>query len=102
MNQAEEAKLAKEFFDTCLNTLTKKAHDYAQDTDCFSNFKKIASICEVPTLKVFLFFIIVKVARLIELEKKGKTEVGESMHDSLLDISNYACLADLFIESARS
>jgi len=98
MNQSQETKLAKDFFDDCLQTLTKKAHDYAQDTDCFSNFKKIASICEVPTLKVFLFFITVKIARLIELEKKGKSEVGESMRDSLLDIANYSCLANLYNE----
>ena len=90
--------MGKRFYNTCLATLTKKAHDYAQDDDCFSNFKKIASICEVPTLKVFLFFITVKIARLIELEKKGATKVGESMEDSLMDIANYACLADTFLK----
>jgi len=98
MNQKQEAKLAKEFFDNCLGTLTKKAHDYAQDADCFSNFKKIAEFVEVPVEKVFLIFDLVKSARLLELLKKGKTKVGESMNDSLEDKTNYNCLLALYLK----
>jgi len=98
MNQKEEFKKAKEFFDNCYKTLIGKAHDYAQADACFSNFKKIATVIEVPVEKVFLMFMTVKIARLIELQKKQITKVGESMADSLLDIANYACLASLYLK----
>ena len=97
MNQQDEVRLAKEFFDDCLSTLVKKAHDYAQDDDCFSNFKKIAETVKVPVEKVFLMFIVVKIARIVELIKKGDTKVGESIEDSLSDLANYACLMGVYL-----
>jgi len=97
MNQTQEIELAKQFYDKCFDILKKKAHDYAQEDDCFSNFKKIASICEVPTSKVFIMFMTVKIARLVELTKKGESQTGESMQDSCLDIANYGCLMSLYL-----
>jgi hypothetical protein len=97
MNQQQEAIKAKEFFDECHSILVKKANDYAQDHDCFSNFKKIALICDVPVSKVFLMFITVKIARLVELSTKTN-KVNESKRDSLKDIANYANLMSLYEE----
>jgi len=98
MNQIEEVKLAEKFYEKALKTLTKKAHDYAQDQDCFSNFTKIAATVEIPVEKVFMVFMVVKIARITELLKKGKTEVGESIEDSLMDLANYSCLLSLYNE----
>ena len=97
MNQQDEVRFAKEFFDDCLSTLVKKAHDYAQDDDCFSNFSKIADTIEIPIEKVFLMFIVVKIARIVELSKKKESLTGESMMDSLSDITNYACLLNIYL-----
>ena len=102
MNQKEEFKMAKEFFDKGYKTLTEKAHDYAQDDDCFSNFKKIAIMIEVPVEKVFLMFMAVKIARLMELCKKQTIKVGESKADSLSDISNYACLMAIYLKEEKN
>jgi hypothetical protein len=102
MDRTEEMKHAEAFYNSCLKTLKVKAHDYAQDTDCFSNFKKIALVCNVPIEKVFLQFITVKIARIAELVEKGKTEVGESISDSLKDMSNYSCLFDVYLKEVNN
>lgn len=99
MNYQTETQLAKEFFDKCLSTLTKKANDYAKDTDVFSNFKKIALVCDVPTEKTFLMFLTVKIARIVELlDKEAK---NESTEDSLMDLANYSCLMSMFLKENK-
>jgi len=100
MNRENETKLARDYFKACGDTLVKKANDYAQDDNCFSNFEKIANICELPVEKVFLVFMAVKVCRLVELTKK-KNLVNESKQDSLMDISNYSCLHALWLEESK-
>lgn len=102
MNRNEEMKHAESFYNSCLKTLKVKAHDYAEDNDCFSNFKKIALVCNVPIEKVFLQFLMVKIARLVELVEKGKSEVGESISDSLKDMSNYSCLFEIYLKEAHN
>ena len=97
MNRKEELKQATKFFDIALETLSNKAHDYAQDDDCFSNFKKISYLVEIPVDKVFLTFMTVKIARIVELLKKQETKVGESIQDSLMDMANYSCLMSIFL-----
>lgn len=92
MNYETEAKVVSEIFDRCLKTLVGKAHDYAQERDCFSNFKFIASTCKVPVDKTFLMFLAVKLARLSELIDKGGLSVFESIEDTLMDTINYAAL----------
>lgn len=97
MNYENEQLKANSFFAKGLAILQKKANDYAQDNDCFSNFKKIALVCELPTEKVFLVFMLVKIARIIELLKK-RNQVAESKQDSLIDIANYACLMSMYLD----
>lgn len=96
MNRKEQQQEIEKFFDRCKEILQKKAHDYAQDEDCFSNFRKTALMCEVPVEKIFLMFMSVKIARLIELTKK-KNLIEETKQDTLIDIANYACLMYLYI-----
>lgn len=99
MNYAEEKERAKDFFNTCLTTLTKKANDYASDQDVFSNFKKISVMSNVPTEKIFIMFMTVKLARIVEL--LDKTAKNESLSDSLMDLSNYACLMSMYLNAKR-
>ena len=98
MNYDQEKTAATEFFSTCIDTLTSKAHDYAQNDDCFSNFKKIANLCDGDVEDVFLTFIAVKVARLAELLNSNKEAKNESIKDTLMDLSNYSCLMSIYRE----
>ena len=99
MNRVTETKKAIEFYKKCTDILGKQAHDYAQEGDCFYNFKKIAMLCNVSVEKVLLVFLSVKIARLAELIDKGRTEVGESLQDTLGDMSNYSCILSLYLDS---
>jgi len=101
MNYEIESKLAGEFFQDCLKTLTNKAHDYAQKEDCFSNFKTIAQVCHIKTEKTFLQFLVVKIARLVELIDQGKDAKNESIEDTLKDLANYSCLLALYLRSEK-
>jgi len=97
MNYETEQKLAKEFYEKCQDILVNKAHDYASSSDCFSNFKTISETCVMPIEKVFLMFITVKIARLVELTGSKKLNACESISDSLKDIANYACLMHVYL-----
>ena len=96
MNYKTEKLESEKFFQEALDLLMSKANDYASDIDCLSNFNKIANICDIPIEKVFLMFLTVKIARLVEL--LSKPNKNESKKDSLLDIANYACLYSLFLK----
>ena len=97
MNHTQQERIAEKFFEECLDILTSKAHDYASDKDVFSNFKKIGMMVDIPVEKVFLQFMSVKLARLVELmDKEAK---HESVYDSLRDLANYACLMALYLNS---
>jgi len=100
MNKRQRQAEAEKFFKKCLELLAKKGNDYANDADIFSNFEKISLVCDIPVGKTFLVFLTVKIARLIELLKKDN-QVGESKHDSLIDIANYACLMSIFLSSSE-
>ncbi len=100
MDYKEEKEQAEKFFHECIQILTKKANDYAKDQDVFSNFKLISQVCDIPVEKVFLMFITVKLARLVELTTK-ENKVDESKQDSLMDLANYACLMNVYLRSLR-
>jgi len=96
MTRKEEVQKAIEFYHLCIELLEKKANDYANDDECFSNFTKTSEQCEIPIEKVFLMAMNIKHARLVELTKKTNN-VEESKTDSLIDMANYACLYALWL-----
>ena len=96
MNYNAEIKECSKFFVKCINTISKKANDYATEEDVFSNFKKISQVCEIAVEKTFLMFMTVKIARIVEL--LGKEAKNESLQDSLMDLANYACLMKVYLE----
>lgn len=72
----------------------RKNHDYAQENDPFSNFKRAAVISEWfkdPVDKVFAVMMGIKLARLAEL-LNGKIAKNESTDDSFLDLDTYSIL----------
>ena len=99
MNYEQETELAKKYYEECLETLVSKAHDYAQEKDCFSNFKTISLVCNIPVETVFMQFLVVKIARLSELISAKKEAKNESIQDTLKDLSNYSCLMAMYLSS---
>ena len=78
-------------FDEMQEIVESKAHDYAKDTNVFSNFEFAADVANVTVTQEFMVMIGTKVARLREIGS-GKAPNNESFEDSLLDLANYAAL----------
>lgn len=71
-----------------------KSHDYAQDSNVFSNFEiagNLASHFKDPVDNSFVNLIGVKIARLSEL-LSGKTPKNESIEDTFIDLANYCAI----------
>jgi hypothetical protein len=72
-----------------------KLGDYASTADPYSNFAFAAEFSQGftdPLDRVFATLIGVKVARLIELTKPGRTPTHESVQDTRRDLANYAAI----------
>lgn len=105
-HQKELDKLGKPGgkFDSLLDEIKslhdKKAHDYAKDSDRFSNFKEAAIFSGVKAEDTFEVLLGIKQARLLEL-KRGKTPKNESIRDTLLDRAVYSILALQFYDENK-
>lgn len=91
MNSKKQEELFNEFSEEQRKTLIKKRSDYATE-DVLSNFIQTANITGTSPAQVALILIGIKVARLGNLISNNKTNVNESMEDSVLDLANYAFL----------
>lgn len=77
----------------------KKNHDYAQDADPLSNFRK----CEafgVPAFKGVLVRLSDKFSRVEQLTS-GKQPKNESLRDSLVDAAVYSLIAVLLLDEQK-
>ena len=100
MNYTQEMEQAQLFYNENISILISKAKDYAKQDDCFSNFRLISHICQIPMEKTFMQFIVVKIARLMEL-MNGKVAQNESIDDTLRDLCNYTCLLYLWRKNEK-
>lgn len=80
----------------------KKSADYANDANRYSNFESAATSAGTTVDVVFRTLIGVKLARLAELQGKGKTPNNESIQDSLLDLAVYASLYASYYEEVNN
>lgn len=78
----------------------RKAHDYAKDSDPYSNFKEAAATAGLTPDDVFAVMIGVKLARLKELTGAGKKPNNESIQDTRIDLAVYAALWASYHETA--
>jgi len=76
----------------CKEIHDKKSHDYASDSNPFSNFEQAASVANVTTHEVFKVLIGIKLARLSELLTNNKDPKNESIEDTFIDLANYCLL----------
>ncbi len=74
----------------------KKNHDYAQDTDPLSNFRRSQAF-GVPAWKGILVRLSDKWSRIEQLAS-GKVAKNESMRDSLMDNAVYSLLGILLLD----
>ena len=79
-----------------------KAHDYAKDSDRFSNFKEASAYSHVEVNKVFEVLLGIKQARLNELTSSGKSPNNESIRDTMLDRCVYSILALQFYDESNT
>src|SRR5262245_56376016 len=70
----------------------KKAHDYAADSNPYSNFEKAAAFAGVTVDQVFAVLLGIKQARIEELTRSGKEPNNEAIEDSYVDLATYATL----------
>lgn len=76
----------------------KKSADYATSDNYYSNFETAATVAGTTVDVVFRVLIGVKLARLIELQGKGKVPKNEAVEDSLLDLAVYSTLYASYYE----
>jgi len=106
MNLNTALKIEREAFARRMDLRLKKGEDYANDTDCLQNFKKVAillSTLDIDTSKsygVALIYAMLKVDRLCNLIFRQKTDKpkNEAISDTIDDLQNYI---DLFRESLK-
>ena len=102
MNGKEYEKLIKEFENKADSITKKKRKDYAS-IDVLSNFKRMGNVMNnmhlvelfktEPALAYALTMAVMKIDRIINLKKQGKTPSNESIEDSFMDLRNYTSLA---------
>ena len=80
----------------------KKSQDYANDTNRYANFEHAATSAGTTVDVVFRVLIGVKLARLSELQGKGKAPLNESIMDSLIDLAVYSTLYASYYEKFPS
>ena len=79
------------FIEIAQETHRTKNHDYAEDSNPYSNFEFAAQYAGVPVNTVFDVMIGIKQARLLVL-RRGKSPQNESLQDSEKDLAIYAML----------
>lgn len=92
MTRDELAAHHKKLCDEARELMLRKNHDYANDADVFRNFRAFGRFGILVRLSD-------KLARLNSFMEKGKLQViNETLHDTLLDITNYCVLFDAYEE----
>jgi len=81
--------------------IRRKNSDYAKNGDAFSNFKRSSEEAGITVIQSFLHLIGIKRARLKEL-LSGKIPQNESITDTLVDLSNYADLLNIYLSDQEA
>lgn len=83
-------------FDKCLELIERKNDDYAGSDDAFSNFR-YANLVGVSVPRGILVRMTDKLARISNLLDKEPSVVGESISDTLDDLTNYAQILKAYL-----
>ena len=102
MKLEDALKKQRKDFEGRMTVRVKKGEDYAGDTDCLQNFKKVAQLMKIldidPTTSygIAMTYAILKIDRLCNLvyRKQKATPSNESIVDTKEDLQNYLDLFD--------
>ena len=72
--------------------LERQGKDYANEGNKFENFEKMANLLSIKPEQSFIFYLSIKITRLVELYRESKEPSNESVEDTLLDLIGYATL----------
>lgn len=91
----------KKYQEEMLDIIKKKNSDYSTIVDSYSNFRRCEQlgICSVET--GILVRMTDKLARICNLVNKDPDVVGESIKDTLQDLSNYSMILASYIEDKQ-
>lgn len=93
MNNQEYLEFHKNFCQQMIKITAQKNHDYAVDSDAFSNFKNAEKLGICSNEAGFLIRIMDKISRITNYLNKGELLVeDESVTDSIQDAANYLIL----------
>lgn len=103
MNRDRQIDLLERWFREELEISGSKGHDYAGD-DILQNFRRMKAACTLydinPSLRtedVFLFYILIKLDRLVNLLHNNKEPQNESVQDTLKDWTMYIKLLRMYL-----
>lgn len=105
MNRIDINTYMEGIFKTAVETHKKKSHDYSNEIDVLSNFKRLSEVAKTMNIDVktpqgyALFMILLKMDRINNLIENNKTPNNESIDDTILDMTVYtilmgACIKD--------
>lgn len=102
MTIEEREKLAKAFFELCLETLRKKGADYKEGDDCVGNFKKEGERIRLTKYQVWSVYSnkhFTSIMNAIARNPNNPQTVSEPLPRRIKDLVNYCvCLLGLLVE----
>ena len=107
MTNETYVKITDDLHKKRMDIFHKKSHDYAGQ-DVLSNFKRLATAAKALEIDVqsawgyALFMALLKIDRINNLVKNGKTPANESIDDSFLDAHNYLDLSRAILHELQS
>lgn len=101
MNRESQMKEFDKFVERQRTLLFSKGSDYASSADVLSNFKLTGSILGQTAVESVTQLIATKVVRLGNLIANKAKPNNESIADTLIDLSNYAFLANCILQEMQ-
>lgn len=105
MTTTERDNRARELFEYELNVLQSKGTDYSGDTDCLSNFKRLAAELGLSKYQVWLVYFtkhLDSIRNAIRANPDTPRVASEPLTGRILDARNYLLLLDcMLLEDAQ-
>ena len=96
MKPEEMIRETMKLYEECTQLMSRKNHDYSEETDAFSNFKKIEALGIASVETVIMTRIADKITRMTNLLTVEAAVKDETMTDSIMDCINYLALLKIY------
>lgn len=98
MTHDEKMKLAREFFEQCLDIQEKKGRDYMVDGDVWKDVIEEAADLEITPERLMFIFMHKHYKAVRRFCTKGRVE-SEPIEGRLTDLVNYASMLRVYLQS---